>query len=263
MHRTLEHTRIRAGRAGIVAALALTAVAVFGLPAGANTGHVVATQTCYAWSASVTLDNNVKTDFFVEVTTSIPGTTGIVDAHYNTTANTGTTQIWEATGPAPASGTVTLTILYPDRTVDSTASASLATPNNCTPSTTAVPAPSTMPPTTTQQTPTSTSTGPTSTTTDTPTPTTLAPNATGQTTTSIVVSPVSVHATTTTTFNGVSTVATQGSPVSTTIAAQPISVTATLPRTGSGTVPPAVFGVCCVATGALLALRRRATSTRT
>ena len=46
----------------------------------------------------MTLDSNVTSDHFVEVTSTIPGTSGIVDGHYNTIGHSGTTQIWTASG---------------------------------------------------------------------------------------------------------------------------------------------------------------------
>ena len=74
--------RSRKSRVGLVSGVAVAAIIAFAVPAGANTGHVFTSQTCYTWSASVTLDNNVTTVRRVEVTTTIPGTTGIVDGHY-------------------------------------------------------------------------------------------------------------------------------------------------------------------------------------
>ena len=208
------------------------------LPAGANTGHVFASQTCEAWSTSVTLDNNVAPDHFVEVTTTIPGTTGIVDAHYNTIGNSGTTQIWSASGPAPSTGTVTLTILNPNKTLDSTASASLPNANNCTTTTTTAP-------TTTTTAATTTTTAPTTTTTTTAPMTTTSIHEQGSTT--IVTTTTSPPRTTTT----------LGQQGNTPTPTQPTSATGSLPRTGSGTAFPVLFGLSSLAAGALLLLRRR------
>ena len=138
MKRVLSIARGRAGRAGLVAGVLVAAVVGLAGPAGANTGHVQASQTCEGWSVTVTLDNNVTSDHFVEVTTTIPGTSGIVDAHYTTTGNSGTTQIWSASGATVQSGTVTLTILNPDKSLDSTASASLPAAGDCDTTTTQV-----------------------------------------------------------------------------------------------------------------------------
>jgi LPXTG-motif cell wall-anchored protein len=255
VNRISKHARTRAGRTLSVVGLAVAAVSVFALPAGANTGHVATAQTCHTWSASVTLDNNVEADFFVEVATTIPGTTGIVDAHYDTTAKNGTTQIWEATGPAPASGTVTLTILYPNRTVDSTTSASLDTLNGCTASTMVPPSSTTLPPSTTESLSPPTAIGAPTTSIGGPGPSTPTPNANGQTTASVAVSPVS--ATTPPSAGAASTVANQGGSVATTTTATRPLAAGTLPRTGTGTVFPALFGLCCLTAGMLLALRYR------
>ena len=126
MNRVVGSLVVVLGRVGLVAGVAVASMVGLALPAGANTGHVFASQSCHdGWTASVTLDNNVTSDHFVEVTSTIPGTTGIVDGHYDTTHNNGTQQIWDASGPAVSSGTVTLTILNPNRSVDSTAHMSL------------------------------------------------------------------------------------------------------------------------------------------
>lgn len=220
MNRAVGIARSRAGRVGLVASVALATVVGLALPAGANTGHVLASQTCQRWSVSVTLDNNASVDHFVEVTTTIPGTTGIVDGHFNTTGNSGTTQIWDANGPAPSSGTVTLTILNPDRSVDSTASASLPEVNGCENTTT----------------------------------TTTQPN----TTTTIRESGSTSLVTNTTVSETTATLGAQGGTVTTTTAG-PSAATApgSLPLTGSGTAFPVIFAISSIAAGALLLLRKR------
>jgi hypothetical protein len=101
VNRLVGIVQTRAGRVGVVAGVAVAAVVGFAVPAGANTGSVVASQTCLRWSASVSLDHNVTADRFVEVTSTIPGTTGIVDGHYNTTGNSGPVPVWHASGSAP------------------------------------------------------------------------------------------------------------------------------------------------------------------
>ena len=252
--------RSRMCRLGLVSGVALAGVIAFAVPAGANTGHVFTSQTCYTWSASVTLDNNVTTVRRVEITTTIPGTTGMVDGRYDTIGNSGTLLIWSASGTAPAAGTVTLTILNPDNSVDYTQSSSLQTLKDCTPSTTTtapgprprwrrMPAPG---PTTTTL---PISNGVTTTTHVAPT-TTVAPPPSTETTTSITVSPTTVKLTTTTTTPPQTTtpVTGQGStsslPVTTTSAAGGISTT--LPRTGSSTSLPVMLGTGCLAVGAAL-----------
>jgi hypothetical protein len=95
VNRILGIVHGHAGRVGVVAGVAIATIVALALPAGANTGHVTASQTCQGgWSVTVTLDNNTTPDHFVELTTTIPGTTGIVDGHYDTTGNSGPTQIW-------------------------------------------------------------------------------------------------------------------------------------------------------------------------
>ena len=72
----------------------------------ANTGNVAASETCSTWSVSVSLNHNVTSDRTVVVVTTIPGTAGIAGNHYDTSFG----QIWSVSGPAPATGTVTLEI---------------------------------------------------------------------------------------------------------------------------------------------------------
>jgi hypothetical protein len=243
----------------------------FALPAGANTGHAFASQTCSGWSASVTLDNNVTHARFVEVSTTIPGTTGIVDAHYSTIGTSGTTPIWNASGPAPSSGTVTLTILNADRSLDSTASASLPEVSGCTvPTSTEAPTSTTVPMTTTTMPATSTTEAATSTT-EAATSTTQAPpssevsasttlppaTTTEATTTSIAVSPLTAFETSTTQLATAPTFGGQGGPIPPTAATHVAAVTGTLPFTGSGTLFPAIFGLCVLGAGAVLTTRLR------
>ena len=92
----------------------------------AHSGSITVTQTCQSWSVSVSLANNVTADRTVYVNTTIPGTTGIAGNHYNTTFG----QIWDASGPAVTSGSVTLQI-YNGASLEFTTSASLPTPVNC------------------------------------------------------------------------------------------------------------------------------------
>ncbi len=118
----------------------------------ANTGSVTASETCSTWNVSVTLNHNVTSDRTVVVVTTIPGTTGIAGNHYNTSFG----QIWSATGPAPATGTVTLKILI-GSTVEFTSSASIAPAKGCaTPTPTPTPTPRPTPTPTPRPTPTPT-----------------------------------------------------------------------------------------------------------
>ena len=115
----------------------------------AHSGSVAADQTCDTWSAYVYLANNVTSDRTVEVLTTIPGTTGLTNYHIDTTSSSGDTAIWDATGPAPTTGTVTLNI-YNGNNLEFTQSKSLPAPTNCLPTeppTTPPTEPPTTPPT--------------------------------------------------------------------------------------------------------------------
>ena len=262
MNRILGTIRGRAGRVGLVAGVITATVVALALPAGANTGHAYASQDCDGWWAKVTLDNNVTSDHYVEVTTTIPGTSGIVDGNYDTTGNSGPKVIWSASGDEPTHGTVTLTILKPNKTFDTGDSATLHKVEGCNDSTSTTE--STMTSTTTTTTPpssTSTSTtgpsvpGPTETSTSTSTSTT--PTTQAPATTQDIVSP----STTSTSVPG--TVGTQGNTISTTSTSTTIVPGGIsqqqLPRTGSGALFPALFGGSCLAGGVALALRHRRT----
>ena len=247
MNRILGTIRGRAGRVGLVAGVITATVVALALPAGANTGHAYASQDCDGWWAKVTLDNNVTSDHYVEVTTTIPGTSGIVDGHYDTTGNSGPKVIWSASGDEPTHGTVTLTILKPNKTFDTGDSATLHKVEGCNDSTSTTEW--TMTSTTTTTTPPSSTSTSTSTST---TPTTQAPA-----TTQDIVSP----STTSTSVPG--TVGTQGNTISTTSTSTTIVPGGIsqqqLPRTGSGALFPALFGGSCLAGGVALALRHRRT----
>jgi LPXTG-motif cell wall-anchored protein len=222
--------------------VAVAAVVGFAVPAGANTGSVVTSQTCLRWSASVSLNNNVTAGHFVEVTSTIPGTTGIVDGHYDTTGNPGPVQIWHASGPAPSHGTVKLVILKPDRTHDFSTSASLPKVDGCGPTTTTS--------TSTTSTSSSTSTSTTSTTDTTQPNTATTVRETGST-----AAPV----TDTTVSTATVTLGLLGAPATTTTIGPTATATGSLPFTGSGTVLPVIFGMSSIAAGALLLLRKRST----
>jgi len=80
---------------------------------------------------TVSLANNVTPDRFVDVVTTIPGTTGFTGHHYDTTFG----QIWEAHGAAPASGKVTLNIFTNNNghpgSLEFTANGSIAPATGC------------------------------------------------------------------------------------------------------------------------------------
>ena len=115
-------------RLPIVIATAMLALMATFTTASAHTGDVTAEQDCQSWSARVVLNNNTTPDRTVEVLTTIPGTDGIKDGHYDTDAG----EIWSASGPATAHGTVTLNI-YTGDTLEFTASATLSTGQSCEP----------------------------------------------------------------------------------------------------------------------------------
>jgi hypothetical protein len=97
------------------------------LPASANNGTVTVSQNCRTWHASVVLHHNVTHDRTVDVVTTIPGTKGITGGHYNTSFG----QVWSASGPAPASGTVTLKIYLPNKHLEFTETKALQAPTGC------------------------------------------------------------------------------------------------------------------------------------
>jgi hypothetical protein len=109
-------------------ALSSSAALMFALAgiATAHSGDVIASETCQSWNVSVSLANNVTPDRTVVVVTTIPGTTGIAGNHYNTSFG----QIWDASGPAPAAGTVTLNI-YKGASLEFTTSAKIEPAKDC------------------------------------------------------------------------------------------------------------------------------------
>ncbi|MGH2466959.1 MAG: hypothetical protein ACRDGL_04440, partial [Candidatus Limnocylindrales bacterium] len=120
------HLRALLGTVVSMTTVLFAAGTLFALPVAAHSGDVVATQGCDTWSVTVTLAHDVTTDRSVDVTATIPGTTGIVDGHYDSSFG----QIWNQSGPAVASGTVTLTI-WDGHNVEFVTSASLPTPEGC------------------------------------------------------------------------------------------------------------------------------------
>jgi hypothetical protein len=92
-----------------VALVGLSLSALFSGTAFGHSGAVHLDENCNVWHARVELAHNVTPDRLVFVTTSIPGTTGILNGHYDTSKGL----IWSATGPYPASGTVALVIYKP------------------------------------------------------------------------------------------------------------------------------------------------------
>ncbi len=75
--------------------LALSAGPVLG-----HTGSISISQDCESFHVSVSLDHNTTTDRRVDVETTITGTTGISNGHYDTTFG----EIWSASDrhPCPA-----------------------------------------------------------------------------------------------------------------------------------------------------------------
>jgi hypothetical protein len=125
----------------ILAALAAALVALVAAPlvASAHSGNVVASETCTSFTVVVSLDHNVTADRTVDVTTTIPGTTGFTGHHYDTSFGT----ILTLHGPAPASGTVTLSIFNGSQ-LEFTASGSVHPSEDC-PTPTPTPTPSLTP----------------------------------------------------------------------------------------------------------------------
>lgn len=134
-------TRYRKSLLAVLTSTALLFTLLFSLAgvATAHSGSIVASETCQSWSVSVSLANNVTSDRTVDVITTIPGTTGITGGHYDTSFG----QIWQASGAAPATGTVTLNV-YNGASLEFTTSASIAPAENC-----ASDAPPTLTPTST------------------------------------------------------------------------------------------------------------------
>lgn len=126
--------RLRTGAAGaIVVGGAIFMGGAAGLvTAFAHSGTVSVAQDCSTWSASVSLAQNVTADRFVDVITTIPGTTGFVNQHFNPTYGV----IWgPKTGAAVQSGTVTLKIFTNNNgqpgSLEFSQSASLPIPTGC------------------------------------------------------------------------------------------------------------------------------------
>jgi hypothetical protein len=89
----------------VLVALVLAPAAVLG-----HSGSITASENCETFIVHVFLDNNVAMSQTVTVSTTIPGTTGLENRHYDTTGNSGPVEILTLNGPAPATGTVTLSI---------------------------------------------------------------------------------------------------------------------------------------------------------
>src|SRR5579864_6159605 len=75
MNRIVGNVRWGATRVGLLIVIVGAIVVAFSLPAGANTGFVTTSQTCYTWSAAVFLNNDDNLGYYVEVSSTIPGTT--------------------------------------------------------------------------------------------------------------------------------------------------------------------------------------------
>jgi hypothetical protein len=113
-------------RLSLVIGTALLAVLATFTAASAHSGDVTAEQDCRSWSVHVYLNHNTTPDRTVEVVTTIAGTTGITDGHYDTDVG----EIWSASGTGTALGTVTLDI-YQGDSLEFTASATLSTGQSC------------------------------------------------------------------------------------------------------------------------------------
>jgi hypothetical protein len=130
-----------------IAAVMMLSVGIVGLTAGvalANSGTIAASEDCESFSVTVTLSHNVSPSHIVDVLTTIPGTTGFTGKHFDTSFGV----IWTASGPAPASGTVTLNIYQPVNGVpvlEFTRSASISPPDNCSSPTPTSPTPTPTP----------------------------------------------------------------------------------------------------------------------
>lgn len=107
--------------------------------ASAHSGNINLSENCHTWSGTVTLSHNTTPDRLVEVTSTIPGTSGI-SGHFDTSYG----QIWSANGTAPVSGTVTLKISH-NGSVEFYTSASIAPKQDCDPTPTATTQPSATP----------------------------------------------------------------------------------------------------------------------
>lgn len=181
--------------------LSLVGVALFALAsaAGANSGGVHVAQNCSGWTASVTLDNNVTADHWVNVTTTIPGQTGLVNQHFKTTPPEEGGTIWSASGNTQTTGSVTLNILNANLSVEHTYTATLPPIVVCDTTTTVAPTTTTVAPTTTV--PVTTTVSATTTTTSPPLDTTTMFTTTSTTTPMVTttMAPPPPGATTTTT----------------------------------------------------------------
>jgi hypothetical protein len=127
--------RLRIGAAGTIAAggAILLGGAVGVMTASAHSGSVTASESCTGWSVSVDLAHNVTTDRNVDVITTIPGTTGFEDHHFDSSVG----NIWKASGTSPVSGTVSLRIDLADDTTQESGppsagyTATLSPPSQC------------------------------------------------------------------------------------------------------------------------------------
>jgi len=121
---------------------ALIAVMMAAGTVSAHTGSIEASKDCQTGQVRVSLNNNVTIDRTVDVVTTIPGTTGISGGHYNTTGNTGSIVIWQASGPQPFEGKVDLYIYNGNHQQEFHASKTVTKEKDCpevTPTPTATP----------------------------------------------------------------------------------------------------------------------------
>jgi LPXTG-motif cell wall-anchored protein len=261
---------------GLAAPASAHKAIVKGWTSCSDTNHVV------IWS----IGNDFNTEMTINsATAQIGGQPVAVTGYTSPVGDQGTTSATSIV-PGPTTGTITLTVhvSWPDRVTDTEqASVDLVTDCNHGSSTTTT----TLPPTTTgapttTEAPTTTIAPPTteaSSTTEAPTTTIAPPTTEASTTTEAPTTSIGEQGSTTVPTGGSSTTGpgetTTVPPGATTTMDTPITglggpttvppgatATGNLPRTGSDTNYPLMFGVSCLAGGALLALRRRRAWTR-
>ncbi|MGD0834567.1 MAG: hypothetical protein ABSA40_09135 [Candidatus Dormibacteria bacterium] len=123
---TLRKSLALVGAGAVVMVGAVTSA----VTVSAHSGTVTASENCSSWTAAVYLEDNVTSDRTVDVSTTIPGTTGITNGHWTTTGDSSPVEIWSGSGGAPATGTVTLDI-WNGSSLEFSATASIAPATGC------------------------------------------------------------------------------------------------------------------------------------